>query len=340
MNMLLKKLLSRYLSPAGDDGTDTGGTETGGEGGAEDRGDDFTPTNDGATDAADQGQADGADGTGTGDGTGADDAGQGSAEGAEGSEDERAQRSPGIPKARFNEVNERKKALETENEQLKRELAEARAAGAAQPSVPAVAQAATTTQPEAAAFDVAAKEHEYATALIEGDTARAAKIRGEINSHLVEQATQQAEGNIARRSAAQLLQDEVKATLSAHSWLDTPEGADALDLIVAARDRAIAQGVAPHLALRGAVSKIAPRFKPVGDGDTPSGVLPGAAKDGDTRSSEAVKRGAADATAQPPVMQVGIGNRATPSARVDVGAMDDEQFAALSPAEKSRLRGD
>lgn len=268
------------------------------------------------------------------------DVGQGGAEGADGSEDERAQRSPGIPKARFNEVNERKKALESENEQLKRELAEARAAGAAQPSAPAATQAATTPQAEVAAFDVSAKEHEYATALIEGDTAKAAKIRGEINSNLVEQATQQAEGNIARRSAAQLLQTEVEVTLKTYPWLDTPDGAEALDLIMASRDRAISQGAAPHQALRSAVAKIAPRFKPAGDGDTPSGGLPGGVKGGDTRSSEAVKRGAADAVAQPPAMPVGVGNRATPAARVDVGAMDDEQFAALSPAEKSRLRGD
>lgn len=338
MNMLLKKLLSRYMAPAGEDGTDTGGTDTG----SEDRGDDFTPTGDDeAGEGADDGQSAGAGEDGAGeDAAGAGDGGQSAADGADEPEDERGQRSPGIPKGRFNEVNERRKELESENERLKRELAEARAAQPAAPAAPAAAHVATAAQPEAAVFDVAAKEHEYATALIEGDTARAAKIRGEINSHLVEQATQQAEGNIARRSAAQLLQDEVKATLSAHSWLDTPEGADALDLIVAARDRAIAQGVAPHLALRSAVAKIAPRFKPTEDDDTPSGDLPGSTKAGDTRPSEAVRRGAADAVAQPPAMQVGVGNRATPASRVDVTAMDDEQFAALSPAEKSRLRGD
>ena len=187
---------------------------------------------------------------------------------------------------------------------------------------------------------MAAKEQEYAAALIEGDTGKAAMIRGEINSHLIEQATQQAEGNIARRSAQQLLQAEVEVTLKTYPWLDTPDGADALDLIMAARDRAISQGVAPHQALRSAVAKIAPRFKPTEDDDTPSGDLSGGAKGVDTRSSEAVRRGAADAVAQPPAMQVGVGNRATPAARVDVMAMDDEQFAALSPAEKSRLRGD
>ena len=40
MNPLLKKLLSRYMAPAGDDGSDTGGTDV------TDRGDDFTPTED------------------------------------------------------------------------------------------------------------------------------------------------------------------------------------------------------------------------------------------------------------------------------------------------------
>ena len=330
MNMLLKKLLSRYMAPAGEDGTDTGGTDTG----SEDRGDDFTPTGAGeAGEGADDGQSAGAgeDAAGAGDG------GQSAADGADEPEDERVQRSPGIPKGRFNEVNERRKELESENERLKRELAEARAA---QPAAPAAAHVATAAQPEVAVFDVAAKEQEYAAALIEGDTDKAAMIRGEINSHLIEQATQQAEGNIARRSAQQLLQAEVEVTLKTYPWLDTPDGADALDLIMAARDRAISQGVAPHQALRSAVAKIAPRFKPTEDDDTPSGDLPGSTKAGDTRPSEAVRRGAADAVAQPPAMQVGVGNRATPASRVDVTAMDDEQFAALSPAEKSRLRGD
>lgn len=333
MNMLLKKLLSRYMAPAGEDGTDTGGTDTG----SEDRGDDFTPTGAGeAGEGADDGQSAGAgeDAAGAGDG------GQRAADGADEPEDERGQRSPGIPKGRFNEVNERRKELESENERLKRELAEARAAQPAAPAAPAAAHVATAAQPEVAVFDVAAKEQEYAAALIEGDTGKAAMIRGEINSHLIEQATQQAEGNIARRSAQQLLQAEVEVTLKTYPWLDTPDGADALDLIMAARDRAISQGVAPHQALRSAVAKIAPRFKPTEDDDPPSGDLSGATKGADTRSSEAVRRGAADAVAQPPAMQVGVGNRATPAARVDVTAMDDEQFAALSPAEKSRLRGD
>lgn len=335
MNMLLKKLLSSYMAPAGEDGTDTGGTGTG----SEDRGDDFTPTGEDDTgEGTGDGQAAGAGEADAGDdAAGAGDGGQSAADGADEPEDERGQRSPGIPKGRFNEVNERRKELESENERLKRELAEARAA---QPAAPAAAHVATAAQPEVAVFDVAAKEQEYADALIEGDTGKAAKIRGEINSHLVEQATQQAEGNIARRSAQQMLQAEVEVTLKTYPWLDTPDGADALDLIMAARDRAISQGVAAHQALRSAVAKIAPRFKPTEDDDTPSGGLPGGAKAEDTRSSEAVRRGAADAVAQPPAMQVGVGNRATPASRVDVTAMDDEQFSALSPAEKSRLRGD
>lgn len=44
MNPLLTKLLSRYTGPAGDGGSDTGGT------GVIDRGDDFTPTDDDVTD--------------------------------------------------------------------------------------------------------------------------------------------------------------------------------------------------------------------------------------------------------------------------------------------------
>lgn len=344
MSLLLKNLLGRLQGPAGDDGSDTSGAGTGDAGdagGAQDRGDDFTPTDDDAT-GGDAGTAQGGDGDdGAGDGAAA--GGAGSDADDDGQGDRSDQR---IPKGRFNEVNERRKALETENQQLRRELEEARKgkAPAAAPA-PAQASAAPAASPAAApapaavvAFDPDAKEQEYIEALMAGDTGKAAKIRREINAHIVSEASAKAESTVSRREATKLLNEEVAATLQAHPWLDTEDGADALELIQAARDSAIAKGVPPYKALRDAVAKIAPRFAPAGS-RTPAGELPGAGGQGDTRTANAIKRGAADSEAQPALVQSGIGNRAT-AGRVNVAQLDEEQFANLSEAEKRRLRGD
>ena len=123
----------------------------------------------------------------------------------------------------------------------------------------------------------------------------------------------------------------------AYPWLNQPESDDVLELILAARDRKIAAGMPPHLALADAANTIAPRFAPAGD--TPSGDLPKVAAAKDTRPAAALARGAADSTAQPPALQAGIGQRAT-ATRVNVSQMTEEQFEALTPAEKKRLRGD
>lgn len=326
MNPLLRKLLARYMAPAGDDGADTGGagvlddSNEGHDEGAqpEDRGDvvdqALTPENLRAVVQA-GGQEDGA----------------GEGEGAGGDEDEDGQRFQGIPKARFNEVNARRKALETENEELRRQLAE-RAAPAPAPAAPVAA-------PVEPPFDIEAKEQEYAAALIEGDTAKAGKLRREINAHLISEAEARTGAMVEARTQQQLLKEEVAATLKANPWLDEADGADALDLIVAKRDAEIARGKAPHLALREAVAKIAPRFAPAAANLPPVGVAQaGQAKD--TRPAKANERGAADSLRQPaPIGGAGVGGRAS-GAQSNVESMTDAQFAALSPEEKSRLRGD
>lgn len=322
MNPLLSKLLTRYMAPAADDGADTGGTgviedqgEGQGEGGQpEDRGDvvdpALTPENLRAVVKA-----------------GGEDEGDGSGDGE--TDDETGQRFQGIPKARFNEVNERRKALETENEELRRQLAERAAPAQAPAAAPAEQQP----------FDVDAKEQEYAAALIEGDTAKAGKIRKEINAHLISEAEARADAKVEARSQQQLLKDEVALTLKDHPWLNEPDGADALDLIVAKRDAEIARGKAPHLALREAVAKIAPRFAPSMDKAPPVGVETDP-KAKDTRAIKAIERGAADSLKQPaPLGGAGVGGRAN-GGQPDVESMTDEQFEALSEAEKSRLRGD
>ncbi len=331
MNPLLKRLLSRLQAPTGDDGADTSGTDTAvaDESGTQaDRGDDFTPTDDDVNDVP-AGDEDQQDASASDAATGADD-----------SAGKEARHGAGIPKARFDEVNTRRKAVEAENERLRAELEEARKAKTSPPAAAPTAAPAPKAADTAEQFDPDAKEQEYIEALMAGETGKAAKIRREINQHLVAQASATAEATVTGREAKRLLDAEVVTTLQAYPWLDTEDGADALELITAARDRAISKGVPAHKALRDAVAKIAPRFAPEDvAGDPPAGALSKGQPQGDTRTANAIKRGAADSEAQPPVIQGGIGNRAT-AARVNVAQLDDKQFAELPEAEKRRLRGD
>ena len=231
-----------------------------------------------------------------------------------------------IPKARFDEVNDAKKnaqsALEAANAEIARLMA-----------LKAPEQAAADT---ASAFDEDAKEQAYIDAMLEGDTKAAMAIRREINANLRSQAAQEVEQRMEQRQVATTMQAESNQALADFPYLDTPDGEYALNLIVSARNADIAKGVPAHLALRKAVAAIAPRFMP--DEDTPTRVSTDSKGAIDTRTQDALRRGAADSNRQPPAVQ-GIGSRIQ-APRINVESLDDDQFAALSTADKKRLRGD
>lgn len=230
-----------------------------------------------------------------------------------------------IPKARFDEVNEARKsaqnALDAANAEIERLQAQSKSESQARPT-----------------FDEDAKEKEYIEAMLDGNTDRALAIRREINANIREQSRHDAAQDIEQRTLANSLDAESNQAINDYPYLDTEEGAYALDLIVVARDADIAKGVPPHLALRRAVAAIAPRFMP-DDASPPTRDLSNNKAPLDTRTKDALARGARDSNLQPPALQAGIGTRIT-GARVDVAKLDDDQFKALSTAEKKRLRGD
>lgn len=318
---------SGYMKPAEDGGADSGGTATEEK---PDMGNDLDPEPTGTQAAA-------ADGGGTGGDGGDPPAGDNTeAEGEDGADGQGGKRSAGIPKARFNEVNEERKEalrkLEALEEEVKRLRAEQPAATA---PAPAAAPAAASDD-----TDIDAKEQEYAEALYAGDGKKAAAIRREINEQLVKQATAQAREVAATeftaRESKTLLQAAVQTAVAAYPWLNDPEGADALDLILAARDQRISKGMPAHLALIEAVNKIAPKFAP--DSDTPSRVSEKPEPAKDLRTSAAIARGLTDSDRQPAAAQAGIGNRATPN-RIDWKALDEDQFAAVPKDELRKALG-
>lgn len=321
------KALQRRLSafhvlrkPADDDGSDLGGEvidatnpNAGDAPGAdEDRGDNFTPTSEEAPAPAAPAPA------------------------TDDEPDEATGGKPaaGIPKARFNEVNEARKEAEARAEALQRELDAERMAK----QQPSAAPAPTPAAPAAPEFDVDAAEQKYIELLMEGETAEATKLRSQINRHVAAEAAQQAIA-IQKEAAARVdLQTVADKAVETWPYLNTPEGADALDLIKASRDANIARGMAPAKALQLAVDKIAPKFAPE-EGAPPTLGLPANKAAVDTRTANAIARGAKAADAQAPAVQAGIGNRAT-AGKVDYASLTDEQFDALSEAEKAKARGD
>lgn len=228
-----------------------------------------------------------------------------------------------IPKSRFDEVNNKKNELAEQLIEAQSLIEALRAKPAAQAAPPAV-------------FDEDAQEQAYIDALLDGNADKAKAIRRDINQHLREQVAQQVEERGNQRQAVATLQQASAQAVADFPYLDTEDGAEALELIIASRDAKIARGMSPAEALRAAVETIAPRFAP--ETPPPLGVA-GKEPFKDTRTAAALARGAADSNLQPPSVQAGVGNRATAS-RVNVSEMTEEQFESLSPAEKKRLRGD
>lgn len=230
-----------------------------------------------------------------------------------------------IPKARFDEVNEDRKAtkaaLDAANAEIARLLAHGKPDTQARPT-----------------FDEDAKEKEYIEAMMNGETDAALAIRREINANIREQSRHDAAQDIEYRTAANNLADESTKAVEDYPYLETDEGAYALGLIIAARDVDIGKGVPPHLALRRAVAAIAPRFMP-DENETPSRDLPNDKPALDTRTQRALSRGARDSNLQPPALQAGIGTRVT-GGRVDWEKIDEDQFRSMTLAEKKRARGD
>ena len=239
----------------------------------------------------------------------------------------------GIPRVRFNEVNDRRKALEAEVEQLRAQLAGTQRPGnVASSSVQQ--QEAPQTAPDV--YDIEAAEERYLQLVLDGDTKAATKLRMEINGVLQDAAYSRFAHESATQQQTLEAQKTVATLLQSYPWLDEPEGAEALDLIEASVTMKVSRGVGRAQALEEAVNAIAPRFAPTAP---PSrGVHPDAGRV-DIRVQRANERGALDSQLQPAQLQAGLGNRTTPP-QIDGAKLTDEEYEALPEAERKKLRGD
>ena len=121
-------------------------------------------------------------------------------------------------------MNDQRKEYLRQLEAAQRELAALR--GQAAPTA-----AADVAAPEAQpTVDEDALEEEYAEALLDSDSMRAAAIRRQIKDHQAVVTIQQYEALQHQRASSQLDAQTINSILDEHKWLDTNAGAEALDV--------------------------------------------------------------------------------------------------------------
>ena len=251
-------------------------------------------------------------------------------------EEERRNGSRMVPIARFNEVNERMKELQTQVAAL------AAAQGTPQPTQPQVPEQQPPAEPEVDLADLRKKHH---NALVEGRDDEAIELQAKIDDEILNRATQNAMNRMAaqqsqreQQAAMQTFQQVVQQIEADYPQLDPKSDLvdpDAILFVRAKRDALMQAGASMTDAVQQASDAAASMF---GFATAPKPTHT-AATTAENRKREALLRNAQAAQAQPPQMG-GTGNRATAPQRVDVSKMSEAEFEALPESEKARLRGD
>lgn len=248
-----------------------------------------------------------------------------------------------IPQARFNEVVSEKNAAIERARQLEEENARLKAGTTTATPAPPAAAAATPTPP---AFDFKAQERAYAELLADGDFDKAADLRLTIDTTRSELTRAEVRAELVQEQAMATVTSVANQAVADYPFLDTTDGAPAMAAIIAQRTALERSGVPAHEALQQAVDKIAPLFGAKASAAPAQPGTPGkgsttATPPVDNRPAAAVRRGAAAANAQPPLLNGGTGNAAATATQTDdVLGWTETQFENITDAEKRRLRGD
>lgn len=228
-----------------------------------------------------------------------------------------------IPKARFDQERVRRMMAEAELQRMQEALAARQSAPAAPPD-PVL----SVEELDRAAWEAA----------MEGDEAKASQLRAQMLAQMEQRAVQAAELAIERREAEAELRRAVGEVRGAYPQLDADPALT--QEVVAYRDFLYAQqGLSLAEALRRAAKTL--MGAPAAAAETAPAALGSRPDPAAERKRAAVER-AAQASRQQPIAAaaVGVGMRAQQAPTRDVTEMSEEEFAALSPAELKRLRGD
>jgi len=237
-----------------------------------------------------------------------------------------------VPHSRFNEVNEEAKLHRARVLALEEELA--RMKGAA-PVAPKKEEA------PVAAYDFDDAEDRYASALLDGESAKAKEIRREIRAREQEAADKRAEELADRRYKTNKAADDAQRTklefdvelnkaYAAFPFLNAEsvdKNQDAIDEVLVWQQSFLSKGGTAAEALAAAVKKIAPRFVKAADEPAPAAA---AAPKPDLQKG-------IDRAARVPEKPQGLGARAS---TLDVSKMSGKDLKALSAEDEASLAGD
>jgi len=247
-----------------------------------------------------------------------------------------------VPKWRFDQESEKRKAIESENALLKSQLEAVQKEQAAPAPVPAAKVEEKKDAPKTYDFNDA--EQRYADALVEGDKALAAQIRREIRE--ADEAFREAKQAEQRKveSTRQQLEAEA-ATIATTMFTEYPffdansasANKNAIADLIEKRDRFYRSGVSFPEAVQKAFDWVGPLY--AGLAAKPAVTKPKeeveAAKS--KKAAEEKGRAAAAAGAQPADLK---GSSSVGSKKINVSDLTDEEYDNLPAAEKARLRGD
>lgn len=325
MNPLLKMMLARYMKPAGDDGSDTGGTAT------IDRGDDFVATDDD-------------DDTGTP--TPTPEATPAPKE--EPKEEPKAEdkgkprKDDRVPLARHKEILDRERAqraaVETELANMKR----------------GQTVAATNDQITAAETSILALEKSYTSLLADGELDKAAGVMAQIRASeraIIESKaafqTQAAEARAYERvrydNTVERLQEAYPALNDDHDDFDSELTGEVMELQAAYRTQGYTPAEALQKAAKVLMGATTTRQKASVDTDVRVDKADLAKATAEERRKAAVARNVATAGKQPPdTKDVGIDSDKMGGAltTANVAKLHQDAFAKLDEAQLSKLRGD
>jgi hypothetical protein len=222
-----------------------------------------------------------------------------------------------IPRARFNEVNDRAKAAERRAQELEARL--------------------NATIPPTD-YDFESKEREYMDAVLEGDHQKALGIRRDIRAAEMEMArsvaaTQASQAKEATKAELEFEQAvaSIEVDYPAFSQSSTDYNQELVDEALELHAGFVSRGYSPAAAMRKAVAYVANM-----NGLTAKSQAPAPAPAAPKRTTNTVKSKLDMAASQPPVQSGVSGGETEP----DYRNLSDEEWDALPKATIARLRGD
>lgn len=235
-----------------------------------------------------------------------------------------------VPHSRFNEVNEEAKTNRARVLELEEQLARANGKVVAPPA---------KVEPEPVAYDYDAAEELYSAAILDGDTAKARTIRGEIRTNEKTEAIRDAEAAADRRYSANRQKDDLAragierdlAVAKAYvefPFLDstsTDANQDAIDEVLSLTNLYTSKGKPIGEALAAAVSRIGPRYAAADEVVKPL-----------AKNIPDLEKGLERSKKVPPKAE-GLGVRAN---TIDVRKLTGADIKKMSKEDDARLSGD